>query len=291
MLLALALTLVSADAAAPTAETMRIAVHLDALRDTNRADVEASMKVWAEEIMKVLEVPAEIRFYENLADIRRDLNSGRVNFVIADGINLLRHFDVNDFSDGFGGGGANESILLLVARRGAGIESPRDLSGKRVVLLSQNEISDLVLETLCLRHLKRDCGRAGLVVDKESRSQRQVFNLFFGKADAAVVRGYAFELAVELNPQIREQVRVLERIPIYPGALGLFGRQTDPAFREYVIGKVPSIQKHPRGQQILQVMQTERVIRFPRSILDPIQALLREHESLRRRVAQAGARP
>ena len=40
--------------------------------------------------------------------------------------------------------------MLLISRKGAGINSASDLSGKRVALLADNEISDLLLETACL---------------------------------------------------------------------------------------------------------------------------------------------
>lgn len=264
----------------PVADTLRVAVHLGALRDASKADVEASMTVWADEVMKVIELPAEIRFYDQVPDIRRDIETGRVNFVVADGVNLIRHFAADEFTDGFGAGKASEAQFLLVARQGAGIKSARDLAGKRVMLLADHELSDLLMDTLCRRSLGRDCASAGVAIVKENRSQQLLLKLFFGKADAVLVRGYAYEVAAELNPQIRHRTQVIEKYPLYGAAIGLFSRRVDPAFRDYVIGKVPLVQKHPRGQQILQVMQTERVVRYPKSILDPIRDLMREQTVL-----------
>jgi hypothetical protein len=278
-------------AAPPTNETLRIAVHLGALRDASRADAEVSLKVWTEELVRILEVPAQVRFYDAIPEIRRDLDSDRVNFVIADGLDLLQHFRPDDLTDGFGGRSPKEGVMLLLARRGAGIRGARDLVGKRVVLLSDNAISELWLETYCLRHFGKSCKQAGLRIANERRSHAMILKLFFGQADVALVRGYSFELALEMNPQIRDHAEVLQEINIYPVALGLFGRRVSPAFREYVIAKVPQLHDQPRGRQLLEVMQTERVGRVPHSLLDPIRDLVREYETLSRRYATSGVRP
>lgn len=287
-MLMLRVTPVAADLPA-AGESLRVAVHLGAMRDASRADVEASMTVWAQEVMNAIGLPAEVRFYDSLPEMRRDVETGLVNFVVADGINLVRHFAPDEFTDGFGGGGANESVMQLVVRRNSGIEHVRDLVGKQVLLLSNNETSDLIMETLCLRHLGQSCAKVGIAIGKEGRSQQMMLKLFFGKADAVLVRGYAFEVAAELNPQIRTQTQAIERYPIYPAAIGLFSRRAPQVLKDYVIEKIPLVQNHPRGQQILQVMQTDKVARYPKSVLDPIRGLIREHALLVARQGSAKA--
>lgn len=286
----LLLAIASSSAAPPTQESLRIGVDLSSLRDASRADVEVSLKVWADELMRSLEVPAEVLFFPAMPEVRRALDTGRINFIIGDGLDLLRHFAPNDLSDGFGGHAPNEGQMFLLVRKAAGIRQARDLAGKRVVLLSANAISDLWLETYCLRTFQKTCAKAGMQVSTEQRSRQLVHKLFFDKADVALVRGYAYELALELNPQISQRIDILEKIDIYPGALGLFGRQVSSAFREYVIAQVPRLHDHPRGRQILEVLQTSRVGRVPHSLLDPIRDLVKEHEMLSRRHVASGDR-
>ncbi len=283
--LALLLAACSANPAPPSGETLRVAVHLGALRDASRTDVEVSLRVWTEELVRFLEVPAEIRFYDSMTPIRQDLDAGRINFIIADGLDLLRYFKPDELADGFGGRSPGEDTLLLLTRKDSGIQSFKDLAGKRVVLLSENDVSDLWLDTGCLRVFHKPCDQARITVGKEPRSQQLVLQVFFGKADAALVRGYPYALALDLNPQIRARTLILERIALYPGALGLFASRVSPAFRDYVIGKLPAMHEHPRGRQLMEVMQSEKITRYPKAVLEPIQQLLREHETLSARYA------
>lgn len=274
-------------AAPPTEEVLRVAVHMGAVRDATRADIEASLGVWANELTGLLEVQSEVHFYENLSGVRQALQSGTVNFIIADALSLVRHFDLETLADGFGGGGRSEDNMLLISRKGAGIQSASDLAGKRVVLLDDNDISDLLLETACLKKLRQSCAKARVKIDKANRSRQQVLKLFFDNADAAIVRGYAYDLAVELNPQILSKIQIVERYPVYGGALGMFSNRVSPKFREYVILKAPQIVNYPRGRQLMSVLQADSIRRMPRSILDPVKALIVEHDAL---TLQLGAR-
>ncbi len=272
-----------AAAAPPTDETLRVAVHLGAVRDASRADVEASLSIWAAELSKVIEVPAQFQFFDTVTEIKPLLQAGKVNFVIADGLDLVRNFEPGELVDGFGGVGPREESVLLLANKDAGMRSARDLAGKRVVLLADNGISDLLLRTICLRSMRHSCAQAALAVSKVSRSRQQVLKVFFASADAALVRGYAYELAAEMNPQVRDRVQIVERIALYPGAFGLFSHKVSQKFRDYVISRVPLIRNYPRGRQMMEVMQSEQIGPVPAAALEPIRALMREHDDLYRK--------
>lgn len=269
-----------ASAAPPTNETLRLAVHSNSLRDVSRTDVEVTLKLWATEMAKTLNLPAEIRLYTSMDDIHRDMVAGRANFVVADGIDILRYFSRDSLSDGFGGFGRAEDSLVLVARKADNIHGVEDLSGRRVVLLSDNELSDLWLATSCLRVLHQSCAQAHVSVSKEKRSGQQVLKVFFGTDDAALVRSHAFEIAAELNPQISQRLKVVARIPMYAGPLGLFSSRLSQSYRDYVVGKVPEMLGTPRGRQILELLQSSRIERLPVSALDPIRDLMTEHDML-----------
>lgn len=212
--------------------------------------------------------------------MQKAFRAGKINLVVTDGINLLQDFDPDELADGFGGGAPGEDSMVLLVRKGKGIKDLKDLYDKRVVLMSDNAISDLVMDTTCLRQFHKSCAQAGMIVSEEASSRLQVLRLFFGKVDAALVRSYAYDLAADLNPQIRQQLQIIVRIPVYPAQLGMFNTKVSKPFRDYVTGNLTLMNKYPRAQQVLDMLKTSRLIHFDKSVLDPIRELMREHEVL-----------
>jgi hypothetical protein len=110
--------------------------------------------------------------------------------------------------------------------------------------------------------------------------------VFFGKVDAALVTERAYRIASEMNPQLREQLMVMQRFDIYWGSVGLFDRRVDRLFREQVLSRAGEIWKKPRGRQILEILQTDRVERISKDRLQAIETLLREYDLARARVSR-----
>lgn len=292
VVLALGLCWASAAAvsAPPTADILRVAVHWGGIHDVTRSDVETSISLWANEMTKTLDLPSEVRLYDSLPEIRRALESGEANFVMADGLSFVQEFDLAMLSDGLGGDVRGDDDLVLLVRKAAGIRSPRDLAGKRAVLMEDSDVAELMLETTCLRAWATTCARAAVTVSRVKRSRQQVMKLFFGTDDVAVMRGYSYRLSTELNPQIRERIEVLARLPIYAGPMGLFSNRLNASFRDYVISQVPKMVHSPRGLQMMELLQTETLGRFGKDRLAPIRALVQEHEALLKRADPRGAR-
>ena len=63
-------------AAPPGDEVLRVAVHMGAVRDATRADIEVSLGVWANELTGLLEVPSEVKFYDSLTEVHQALQAG-----------------------------------------------------------------------------------------------------------------------------------------------------------------------------------------------------------------------
>lgn len=71
----------------------------------------------------------------------------------------------------------------------------------------------------------------------------------------------------------------------------LFNKADVALVRDYVIGKVPTLQNDPRGRQIIELLQSERIERLPSAALEPIRQLMREHEDLSARYAVSMGKP
>jgi hypothetical protein len=263
-----------------------IGFHVPVVRDVPRRDVELSLRFWVEEIGDSLNLKYKpVRMYDDMADLKRDMLAGDINFVVGNAMAVAQTFSDAELRDGFTGAKHRPEHLLLVVRREAGITGPAQLRGKRVVLLDQDALSDAHLQALLGPN-----GIWGKVsVSREKRSQQLVHRLFFNQADATLITRNAFETAVELNPQIGQHLQVLDAHSFKGRTLtvGLFSSKVSPADAQAITEAAMKLQNTVRGRQILDIFQSDAVSPSRVTDLAPYRTLLARQQAL----SPAGAQP
>jgi hypothetical protein len=261
-----------------------IGFYMPVMRDLPRQDVEVSLRFWVEELARSLNLTYKpVRFYESMADLRRDMTAGSINFVVGTSVDIALTFPVQELADGFAGYKAEPDHLLLVVRRDSGIQSPADLAGKRVVLLERDKLSDIYLETLLLQ-ARGSLDRNRLAtLGREQRSSKLAHRLFFKQADAALIYRNGFDAALALNPQIDRELRVLEdySLKIRSPHIGLFSAHVRPEHRSLITEAARRLNSTARGRQVLNIYQTEGIELTRVGDLEPFARLLETYRALK----------
>ncbi len=260
-----------------------IGFYLPVIRDLPRKDVEVSLRFWVEELARSMGLTYEpIQMYDDLASLRRDLVSGKLNFLVTTAIGAVKHFAPEELADGFSGYKQEANHLLLVVRRDTGISTPGDLAGKRIALTESDELSDLYLETLLLKAWgQADWKRLGPIT-REQRSSKLAHRLFFGQADAALLYRNGYQAALALNPQLGQRLQVLEAysLKIRSPHIGLFSAQVRPEDREAITQAALRLNETARGRQVLQIYLADGMVRTQLRDLAPFRELLETHRKL-----------
>lgn len=283
-LLCLVAGLIAAVAGA-RAELLPVAIgfYMPVIREVSRRDVEISLRFWVEELARSINLTYKpIQFYHDMAELKRDMDAGRINFLVATSMGVALHFAPEELGDGFSGYKQNPEHLLLVTRREAGIAGIADLAGKRIGLLEGDELSDIYLETLMLKAWgKADWARLGTVA-REQRSSKLAHRLFFDQIDAAFIYRSGYEAAVALNPQVGQRLRVLEDYTFKTRSphIGLFGARVTPEQRETIAKAALKLNDTARGKQVLQIYQADEMVRTRVSDIEPYYKLLATRRAL-----------
>lgn len=207
------------------------------MRDLPRKDVEVSLRFWVEELAHSLNLTYKpVRFYESMAELRRDMTAGSINFVVGTSVDIAMTFPTQELADGFAAHKAQPDHLLLVVRRDSGIQSPADLAGKRVMLMERDRLSDIYLETLLLQAWGKLDWKRLAPLGREQRSSKLAHRLCFNQADAALIYRNGYDAALALNPQIERQLRVLDdySLNIRSPHIGLFSARVHPEHRSFI---------------------------------------------------------
>ncbi|WP_162459088.1 PhnD/SsuA/transferrin family substrate-binding protein [Desulfosarcina ovata] len=162
------------------------------------------------------------------------------------------------------------SYVVIVGKE-TGISSPEDLSGRKLVI-GKDRRMDLArpwLQTLMTDKTGKphqSTFQTPKVVENPSKAILQVF---FRQADAALVVSEAFDLACELNPQLRKKLRVVAESPPFITALFVFPHRVDRTQKTNKLKHaILNLYSSPNGRQVLTVFKSSQIKRYPVSVLD-----------------------
>lgn len=269
---------------AETLPPMAMAFHTGVIRDLPRKDVEISLRFWIEELSRSLNVAYKpVRFYDSMADMKRDMANGTVNFMIASSMDVVEHFSLDELADGFAGYKSEPDHLLLVVRRDAGIQTAADLVGKRLALAENDQLATIYLETLIMQGTGKPDAQLTAPLFLEKRSSKLAHRLFFGQADAALIYRNGYASALAMNPQIGQRLKVLEdySLKIRSPHIGLFSALVRPEHREVIAQAAMKLNTTARGRQVLQIYLADSMVPTSPQDLAPFQRLFEQHRALK----------
>jgi hypothetical protein len=271
-------------------ESVRLGSYAGPKREWTRADMRATFDLWGQELARQFQIPVQFYHYDDPVEMRRDFLAGRINGVQADAMTLVRYFAPEELADGYLSvmqGGWN--TLLFAPRSGA--RDLTELAGKRIAVLEEDVPGILYLESLCLRHYQRDCKDVFSEIERVSTSNQALMKVFFGKADLALVIGYGYEVAIEMNPQLARSLRKLAERPMSGQYFAFYSAKVDKELRQRTLKVIPMLHTYPRGRQLLDIFKIDHLALAQPSELLPFLQLEREVRELRARVQRGKARP
>jgi hypothetical protein len=280
----LVLALTSLCACPPWAATQQqpltMGFYLPGIRDANLTDVRASLQFWIEEVGRPYELQAKALMYEDMRALYRDAMRGRVNFVIAPGMEIAETFTPEEITQGFcGARRGTEEGLALIVRKGNMLQKFSDLRGKRVLRLAQDRLAYIFLETQCQRQAASACAEL-FDLTEETRDVQSIHKVFFGKADAALVSLSALHTASEMNPQVGGRLQILLDWRAKSLSFGMMTVRSDPAYRDLILRSAMQATQSARGRQILELFKTDYMEPVSSADLQPFWRLLQENQVL-----------
>lgn len=100
-------------------------------------------------------------------------------------------------------------------------------------------------------------------VEYDHKPTNVVLPVFFGKADAAVVSIGTFELMCELNPQLKEQINILEiSEPLLFGLVLFDTKNKDKEREKFVFNTLSTLDTDTYGKQFLDLLSIEKIVPY-----------------------------
>jgi phosphonate transport system substrate-binding protein len=232
----------------------------------SRTDIEVSLNFWVKDLFAIEAnknnfaiTSSKAILFDRIEDLKIAFDQGELDMIIAPPLLIARYFKREDLGDGFVGvlEGKKPDSLLLITRIDKNINRIKDLRGKRLVMNDNDELAEVFIDTQMLTELKLSYKNIGLSIQHQNKSNRSVLDVFFYKADAAIVYGTSYDIMAELNPSIKTTLKVLAEYPMKSKNFSYF-RHDYPLMRE-MNAVAMTFNSSPRAKQILEVFRTQEI--------------------------------
>ena len=180
---------------------------------------------------------------------------------------------------------ANELVTeeyVLLVRAGSPLQSPVDLKGRSVTILSgpRASLAGVWLDVLCRENGLGPAGQTLARLTPVANATRVVLPVFFGKADACVVTRSGWNVMGELNPQVLKQLRVLAASPPVVPVVTCFRRGFSEQGKTRVLEAALAAYDKSAFKQLMVMFKAQRLTQRPLACLDGARALMAVHRRL-----------
>jgi ABC-type phosphate/phosphonate transport system substrate-binding protein len=283
--LSLATMSVTADSkvAAPNdSDTTHIGIMSRLMFSTNRIDTRIATEMLFLDFMQNIGRKGVFTNYDNPEQVITEMRNHRLDAVLANTLDYLMIDHLIDknkrYTVTFGSDALQEVILLT--RRSDMITDLEQLRNKRLTYPAGFKIGLLFLDVALLRNslpaAEQFFSASTAVVDLNTA----IIDLFFEKADAALVTDASFRIAGDLNSQISRTLEVsIASEPIIPMVIGI-SKSVPSEITDKVDEMVEHLVEYPRTIHLLSLFKADRVVKISDKDLRSARALKQQYDRL-----------
>jgi len=236
------------------------------------------------------DIDAVIQAFDSNEDLITAIRNGDVHSVVMDAWTFLEtdlHAQIEPlFLPAQSGYGPGEDYLLRVSKD-AIYQDIEDLRGKHIILMEN-------INCLMSRYWTRVLlGEKGFEqetdffrqVQVETKPMKTLLPVFFGKADACVMTRPVYEILCELNPQLRQRLRIIATsAPLVGGIVCVcYQGWAKPWHRTDFIDAFAAMPESRQGRQVLTLFKTDHLVPFQEHFMAGTRALKARHNHFLRK--------
>jgi len=256
------------------------------LRSTSRqTDIQVSLNYWVQELTSSLN-PGSVNslLYEDINKMSKAFSEGKLDLIVAPPLLLTIHFDRSLLSNGFiavNERGKTDQLIIIAN------QDPKQVfdgfNKKRLLLPQDNLLAEVFLDSEVIKRHQQPYQQVFSQITYGDKNQRMILDLFFDKADIAVVYQSALETMFEMNPQLTKKIKKISMFPIKSRDYSFFHKQY--FYQQTLKDKTETFRASVRGKQILQVFHASDIDTCLVSDLDQFDDLYATYRQLKKQLA------
>jgi len=238
----------------------------------SKKDLNISMGIWLHEVTKDIG-DIHMQLYNKPKKAAEDLANGKIDYVSAFAITFVKYFDTSNLQDGFTGrfSDFNKSRFVILTKKKFDVQSVKDLHHVKVGIQRNDEIMHMYTK-LYIDYSK--------IIDYKHRS-RVLLELFFSKLDVAIVPLNTFELSCDLNPQIKQKIKIVKMTKYTSNILGFYRKDFPKKEMDSIYEQGLKVFSTPKGKQMMNLYKIETLVHTELSELDNARELYAKYKKIK----------
>jgi phosphonate transport system substrate-binding protein len=257
------------------------------LSEVNENDARAAIRTWVNMIANERGLPLEVLpvvFDDSQslqhAIVEHELDGAAVTLYE---YHQVRHeVDFDPFLTAAIADHVGEQYVLL-AHRDSPSNSLSNLRGRHLLIhsASRNCLAPLWLDVHLHQHTHKTASDLFGKITEDTKLANVILPVFFRQAEACLVTRSGFMTMSELNPQVAQQLVVLAESELLIPVVYAFRADYNATVTKNIMTEMLNLNKHPAGQQLMNIFGADGLAVVPKSDLSPALRLIDAYNALR----------
>jgi phosphonate transport system substrate-binding protein len=249
------------------AQPINVGFSIDLFNQVDIRDASVAIEMWGDELLGELGIKyyPETKIFNTNQEILDALKNNKLDLIsllTTDYLEIAKEAPMEPYLITTVGGSYGYSFLLLV-RKDNEIKNLMDLKGKQINVPSDSfgKLVNMWLTTTL--HDKGEKFNTFFSEVKEvNKPSQALFPVFFKQADACVIPEQSFNTMLELNPQLKNDLLIIDTSPELVNGIMCINDKLENNLRETTTETARKLSHTDSGKQILTLFKSEELLKF-----------------------------
>lgn len=254
-------------------------------RESDKQNVNVGFSKVFNEILSSENVICDFKSAETSEELFAAIKLNQVNAFFGSPIEFLKaeqYFLDSPIASGIFDNKLKSRIYLLV-RKDSEINSITQLKGKKLATSkwTTEDLGGLYLETILLENKLPVTKQYFSEILQTETSNRAIVDLLFKKADIALVNENQFNIAAELNPQLRSNLKILSESEPYLIFVTALSKNTPTQDIKAIKNSLLTVHKTAKGRSVLNLLKIQGFQEISLADIDNVRLLIAKNNRLK----------
>lgn len=234
---------------------------------SNFKDARDSLGTWIEEMGKKNDTTLNVTFFTNPDQLFDEYKTSKIDMAVFSLPYFFRNKEkIDKISDDYWTLSFTENKFAqfyLIANKSFNIKSIKDLKNKYISLKEFDEVSETWIDKESLINNHASIKNTAKSILYEAKESTALLNVYFKKAQVAVVSKKTWDIMIELNPAVKKSLVVIDKSEkIHLPFIGMFRKGTDKKVVDVFFKLTINLKKLYNSSEILDLLKFDSIFRM-----------------------------